>query len=487
MKATGTAGKVTAVVVFVMGVIGIPQAFGDPPCGEWSAVGEGIGDAGLTLIVFDDGTGEALYAGGAFLEAGGKTVNCIAKWDGSEWTDLNGGVSSEGQPGMLSLAVFNDGTGEALYAGGHFDHAGGVPANNIAKWDGTQWSALGSGIESAPMSLGVFDDGNGPALYAGGHFEHAGGIPAKNIARWDGQQWSALGEGTDGQANTLTASDADSDLGAALWVGGVFERAGGVSAYNIAKWDGSEWSALGDGVDEDVYGLTIFDDGSGDALYVAGEFTTAGEIDAIGMAKWDGSEWSWIGDLWFEPGEEPGVGYAPIVFDDGAGPALHMAGCFASVGDVEALSIAKWDGSEWWPLDEGIAFEEDPGEVYTAAVWDGWATPAALYVSGDLDAAGGISVDAIAKWIGCGVPRCEQIKRFKVKCKPGKFKVKGIVRSDLAQGTVLRLILDDMDTRVVMINAKGKGKGKWKGVEQGEHEVCINECPDLCKSTTCNP
>jgi hypothetical protein len=33
-------------------------------------------------------------------------------------------------------------------------------------------------------ALAVFDDGDGPALYAGGSFEGAGGLPSRNIARW---------------------------------------------------------------------------------------------------------------------------------------------------------------------------------------------------------------------------------------------------------------------------------------------------------------
>ena len=37
-------------------------------------------------------------------------------------------------------------SGTNLYAGGYFTTAGGVPANYIAKWDGSAWSALGSGM-----------------------------------------------------------------------------------------------------------------------------------------------------------------------------------------------------------------------------------------------------------------------------------------------------------------------------------------------------
>jgi hypothetical protein len=48
-----------------------------------------------------------------------------------------------------ALAAFDDGTSPALYAGGEFAIAGDVAANRIAKWDGTQFSTLGTGMSSA--------------------------------------------------------------------------------------------------------------------------------------------------------------------------------------------------------------------------------------------------------------------------------------------------------------------------------------------------
>ena len=82
-----------------------------------------------------------------------------------------------------------------LYAGGFFTTAGGVSANYIAKWDGSSWSALGSGIDNLVLALAVDGAGN---LYAGGSFTTAGGVIANNIAKWDGSGWSALGK-RDGQ------------------------------------------------------------------------------------------------------------------------------------------------------------------------------------------------------------------------------------------------------------------------------------------------
>src|SRR5262249_11403662 len=149
----------------------------------------------LALTVFDDGTGPALYAGGSFTRAGGAQANYVAKWDGRQWSALGSGMDHY----VWALTVFDDGTGPALYAGGTFVTAGGAPVNRIAKWDGTEWSALGSGMDpgmnAGVQALTVFDNGTGPALYAGGDFRMAGGVTANNIAMWDGTQWSALGSG----------------------------------------------------------------------------------------------------------------------------------------------------------------------------------------------------------------------------------------------------------------------------------------------------
>ena len=75
-----------------------------------------------------------------------------------------------------------------------------MPARSIARWNGASWSPIGSGVGGWPAvpsvyALEVFDDGTGPALYAGGSFSMAGGVPAEGIAKWNGTSWSALGSG----------------------------------------------------------------------------------------------------------------------------------------------------------------------------------------------------------------------------------------------------------------------------------------------------
>ena len=65
---------------------------------------------------------------------------------------------------------------------GDFTFAGNVIANHIARWNGSQWSALGAGMNSRVFTLLV----SGGGLYAGGDFTTAGGNPANYIAQWDG-------------------------------------------------------------------------------------------------------------------------------------------------------------------------------------------------------------------------------------------------------------------------------------------------------------
>jgi hypothetical protein len=67
---------------------------------------------------------------------------------------------------------------------------GGTPANHIAKWDGTNWSALGNGTTIPGASSGSVTAiaGSAPDLYAGGNFRMAGDKASFNLARWNGQK-----------------------------------------------------------------------------------------------------------------------------------------------------------------------------------------------------------------------------------------------------------------------------------------------------------
>jgi trimeric autotransporter adhesin len=376
----------------ILGASGLAAAGDCDP--HWdSAIGQsGMNGNVYVLTVFDDGlgSGPALYAGGQFTTAGGQTVNHIAKWDGLQWLPLGSGMSDQ----VYALTVFDDGSGfgPALYAGGNFITASGETVWNIAKWDGAQWSPLGAGVNWTVFALTVFDDnsGSGPALYAGGLFNAADGQPASHIAKWDGGQWTPLGSGVSGgHVVALTVFDDNSGSGPGLYAGGWFTTAGGQPANRIAKWDGSQWSALGSGVTGGgtprVLALTVFDDnsGSGPALYAGGVFSFAGGQSALNIAKWDGFQWSQVGG-----GLSTAFG-ALNVFDDGAGPALYAGGGFSSHN-----YIARWNGSQWSQLGSGVNSSVGALRVFD----DGSGGGPALYAGGAFTTAGGTPANRIAKW-----------------------------------------------------------------------------------------
>ncbi len=396
-------GWLAVVVVGLLAVVWGERVVAQPCEAEWAegVFGvRGVSGPGLVkaMAVFDDGSGPALYVGGEFTSAGGVPgTNFIARWDGSTWSPLGEGVGGGSSlPAVYSLAVFDDGTGPALYAGGAFTAADGVIVNRIARWDGSEWSALGEGVSSGGSTidvkaLTVFDDGNGPALYAGGNFSTAGGVAASRVARWDGTEWTPVGAGFDGTVRAFAAFD--DGTGEALYAGGIFRLSGGVPVSRIARWDGTTWTQVGSGMNERIRALAVYDDGSGPALYAGGRFTRTGGVDASRVARWDGVAWTPLGS-----GLE-GFGTIEInalaVFDDGSGQALFAGGEFMTAGGVAANRIGRWDGAAWTALNTGMDYR--PVDALT--VFDD-GTGEGLYAGGDFSVAGDEPVEGIARWNG---------------------------------------------------------------------------------------
>lgn len=355
----------------------------------------------MALAFYDSGEGRSgaeLYAAGS----GGGIPGLLKKWDGSRWSPV---PDSPLTNDMRALVVFDDGDGPALFSAGEFFAAGDVTVANIARWDGSEWSALGEGLSGFAFSLAVFDDGRGPALYVGGGFTFAGGAPANRIARWNGREWSPLGSGVNGPVQTMTVFDDGS--GPALYIGGSFSTAGGRPAKNVARWDGSSWSAVGPGVAQQVRALAVHDDGNGPRLHAAGFLTAPGGFPFT-VVQWNGATWTALAT----PSGEGfnGTIQAMTSFDDGTGmgPALCVAGDFTLVvaagPDASANRIARWIGGQWEGLGAGLgagamslaaapAVPVDPSDLVRE--------PPSLFIGGGFGQSGGFPSNGVARWQGC--------------------------------------------------------------------------------------
>ncbi len=341
---------------------GFTTALTGPSCtSDWISTFDGgaaPNGSVFALLAFDDGTGPALYVGGAFTSAGGMTVNHIARWNGSAWSSLGTGLDGN----CFALAVYDDGAGPALYAAGDFANASGQPAQGVAKWKSNAWQALSTGLSGslagsvAGYALLAYDDGGGPALYCAGDFTSAGGASANGIARWNGASWSALGQGLNEPAYALAAfNDGSGDV---LYAGGAFTQAGGSPANRIATWNAGTWSAVGSGVSGGlgspaVDALMPYSIGGVPYLYVGGAFTSAGGISgAWGIARFDGTQWQYAGhaEIFVDPEDIlPGEVDAFALLDDGTGPALYAGGSWTGLSGA-SNSIGKTTDGNWQSL-----------------------------------------------------------------------------------------------------------------------------------------
>ena len=355
-----------------------------------------LGNPGFTgsyvsaFAFYDDGTGASLYATGSCAAAGVPGSSLIARWDGTAWNAVGGGLQNQFSN---TLAVFNN----QLIVGGYFDSAGGVAGTEkLAAWDGTSWhsmNAQSSSFLNSIWDLQVHDDGSGDALYVGGNYLDLAGDPALDyIARWDGTSYSAVG-GTIGGAVPLIILDllsADVGAGSRLFAAGRFLTFGGVSALNIAQWDGTAWAPVGGGLSRtsglaQVFHMVAWDDGTGMSLYAGGSFNRADSSTVVSnVARWDGTQWNAMGD-----GFDAGV-QELVVFDDGTGESLYALGNFGFSGATPINHVARWNGTSW----EAVGLGTDDS-VFGAIVYDAGEGPA-LIMGGSFAHAGGLSSNRVA-------------------------------------------------------------------------------------------
>jgi trimeric autotransporter adhesin len=349
---------------------------------NWFQLNNGLsGGLNLTYAFALANDGTNLYAGGWFTNADNSGAQYIARWDGSSWWPLAGG-----NPVSIVEAVKISGTN--FFVGGASVTNSGPMVNGIARWDGSAWHALGAGITGVPAgsSLPVVEaiEYDGTNLYAGGGFTQAGTVSAANVARWDGTTWTAMGAGLPGSVGGLTR------LGSYLYAAGSFTNAG-LAITNLAKWDGSAWSAVGAGANAAV--RAMISDGTN--LYVGGDFTLIGGISANRVAKWNGVTWSALGTgiNAFGAGASPGV--YKMAFD--ASGRLIAAGNFNQAGSVGASHVAGWDGTNWFALGGGtsMGMTHFLGDVQSL-LFDGTN----LYAGGVFTEAGSVIVNGIGRWNG---------------------------------------------------------------------------------------
>ena len=345
---------------------------------NWKSTGAGLSpfDNVQTLVA----DGGALYIGGDFSKVAGlPDTQARAVWDGSAWQKLGNGLTGK----VYAIAHTNTGT----YLGGAFFLSGTSGQVYLAKWTGGAWTEVLTELDDltpvhaiAVMGTDVMLGLELPVL--------------SNVERWNGVSLSAVGTTfREGKVNALAVA------GSTLYAGGEAGQSRNdlaepdtVRNVSMAKYSGADWTEPGQGVQGTVHGLLA----SGGSVYAVGEFTQAGGLPCVRMAKWNGTQWSAV----VQAGSGNGVGNRVLAILD-AGKVVYIGGDFTVAGGVVANRIACWNKAtrKWSPLGSGMRGSymdmHDPSTVEALAMVSG-----VLYAGGNFRFAGAADCDNIARWNG---------------------------------------------------------------------------------------
>jgi trimeric autotransporter adhesin len=311
---------------------------------SWSLLGTGLDGEIRTFATESDGT---LVAGGDFTRAGGQFARGIARWDGTRWRPVGTGFRFAAAGQTASVLTVKALPGGNLLAGGSFDTAGsGTTALRcIARWDGTSWQPLGSGMElpgSTASVRGIVVMPNGDII-AGGNFIIAGTVAVGHIARWNGTQWSPVGV-LNGPVNSLV-----------LLPGGDLLASGGFgNSRYIKRWNGTAWVDVPGG--STVAGQPLTQLANGDVLAMP-TFTTNSPATSAVIRRMTATGWETLtGPVTVQP--QPPL---QLIFGnlntalELPGRGLLVAGTNFLIDGRPSDGVALWDGTRWSALGRGLA------------------------------------------------------------------------------------------------------------------------------------
>lgn len=246
------------------------------------------GTEAKAMLVLPNGD---LVAAGVFDAIGGVAANHIARWNGTVWSAL--GTGTNGAVNALALAPNGD-----IVAGGSFTIAGGAAANYVARWNGANWMPLGAGPGQPVTAVAVL--GNGDVVVG-----HA--YTSASVDRWNGTAWSQIG--TLGYVGSPIVKAMSTAANGDLLLGGAFTHVNGVVAACIARWSpGAQvWSAIGAGTELNPQpGLNTGAQVNAVVELANGSIVAGGNRLGLSqwdtMATWSGSTWSLSAPFWYAIG-----------------------------------------------------------------------------------------------------------------------------------------------------------------------------------------
>lgn len=221
------------------------------------------------------------------------TAQCTPTWTGIE--AIHSPIAqSFGNPLRDSVFVDRDGAGshpgyviiagDPAYLGSGSTSASTVWELNLAT---RTWTSLGGGTNGSVDAVAAMPGGD---IIVAGDFSSAGGVAASRIARWDGSAWHALGSGiTDGFVNVRDLEVAPNGT---LVVAGGWWVVGGLFSPSIARWSPTAgWSSIS-------YPYQINDISirpNGNIVAASTGASPPSQLFPSSLIEWNGTNWSPLG------------------------------------------------------------------------------------------------------------------------------------------------------------------------------------------------
>lgn len=358
--------------------------------GQWTTVFpdgiEGVDSEPLAFAVHPT-TGE-VYVSRYSSDAG------LLRWTGSTWEPISTSFSGTSD-GIFAMAFTPQGD---LYVAGRFNSIGGVSANNVALYDGTSFVPLGGGVDGQVASM-AYDSASG-SLYLGATAGFSGftqgintddtAVPSLNVIEWTGTEWNALGQGLNREGLGVPDVKIDPATGDVLFATAfdpVDASGATIPVQGIARWTEAGWVDGGTSALFRVNALLVDSDGS---FYVAHE-GLGGSIHQYAPSRSTGDAWRLVAEF---------SGGIPQALSQ-RGQTVVVGGGFTSVtdsfGDFHPIrNIAELDRSTgaWRAFGAGVAL----GSLGDATIETMIVQRDDLWIGGDFFLAGGRASLGAARW-----------------------------------------------------------------------------------------
>ncbi len=281
-----------------------------------------------------------LIAFGQITSADGLPVNGIIRFDGMSWQQLAHGISAEpGHTGHMHLLEYE---GKLILTGGGvtpLDKDGKeVPVANVLTWDGESWGTFGDQECSWTRVAGVYQDDLVVGFYSYSnvgceHPEFGFDDPIGGVARWNGEEWTQIGDTSDfDHVNALIEFDGDLIAGDHSGV--------------IRRWDGQTWHVIAE-ADGHIHDFAILD---GD-LIVGGTFTEIDGKTVNCIARLEDGGWTDM-DGGFSLVDSAGLlRVMALTMYNGQ---LHAGGRFDEASGTTTRQVARWTGKAWESIGQEI-------------------------------------------------------------------------------------------------------------------------------------